>query len=105
MISIFKAHVIEDERQREAALAVIAEREEYYQMLFAGASRPPEITVRYEGTRPLCIQIKFMPAGDKPVIIESQSYLGADAATKHAFKKLRRVAKNYFVKNKKRHRS
>lgn len=104
MIQVFKTHVIEDEKEREAALDVIAQREGYYCALFAGMPRPPEIAVRYEGARPLCIQIKFMPVGDKPVIITSQSYLSADAATKHAFKKLRRVAKNYFVKTKKRHR-
>jgi len=104
MIEVFKAKIIEDDDEREAAMAVIIEREVYYKTLFENASEAPRITVRYEGVRPLTIKIKFSPAFGRTIVIETYGYDAPSAVTKHAFKKLRRVAKNYFVKTKKRHR-
>ena len=104
MIRIFKAKIIEDEEVREAALAVIAEREGYYKTLFADAKKMPKITVKYEGARPLMVQINFLPADGRMIVISTTGYGTADSVTKHAFKKLRRVAKNYFIKTKKSHR-
>ena len=104
MIDVLGAQKIVDEEERRAALAVVAQRAAYYAQLFAEGGACPRITLQYEGVRPLRIRIKFMPPGAPPVIIDAQSYARADAATKYALKKLRRVAKNYFVKTKKRHR-
>ncbi len=100
MIDVIKAQNIEDEKEREEALAVIAARDAYYERLFAGAKHKPRITLRYEGGRPLQIHVKFMPPSGAPVVISVDSYLDAVAATKYALKKLRRVAKNYFIKQK-----
>ena len=106
MIEIFKAKIIEDEDEREAALAVITEREAYYTELFKNESRPPRIKVTYEGTSPLTVRILFFSTNNgKTVAVDTSGYGTASAVTKHAFKKLRRVAKNHFVKIKKSHRN
>ena len=104
MIEVFKAKVIEDEKEREAAMEVIQEREIYYKELFANEARPPRIKVTYEGNNPLIVRILFAPVKGKATVVNESGYGTADAVTKHAFKKLRRRAKNYFVKMKKRHR-
>lgn len=104
MIEVFKLQLIEDDIERAKTLAVIVEREAYYEELFINTTRPPRITVRFEGTNPWQIRISFFPRDGRAVIIDTQGYNTADAVTKHAFKKLRRTAKNYFVKTKKRHR-
>ncbi len=104
MIEVIRLDHIEDETERAATAAVIAQRREYYERLFANSAHPPTITVRYDGRRPLEVRITFSPHNRPPVTITVPSYQTADAATKHAFKKLRRVAKNYFVKTKTRHR-
>ncbi|MEN8252269.1 MAG: hypothetical protein ABFQ53_01680 [Patescibacteria group bacterium] len=105
MIEVFRIGVIEDEKEREAALAVIEEREDYYKKLFENDSRPPRIKVTFEGKNPLTVRILFAPAKGKVVVVNESGYGKADAVTKHAFKKLRRVAKNHFVKTKKQHRN
>ena len=105
MIEIFRAKVIEDEKEREAAMEVIAERESYYVELFAQESRPPRIKVTYEGSVPLTVRILFSPVKGKTVVVQESGYGTAAAVTKHAFKKLRRRAKNHFVKTKRRHRN
>jgi len=104
MIEIFRAKIIEDEKEREAAMEVIAERESYYVELFAHEAHPPHIKVTYEGTNPLTVRILFAPTNGKAVVVNENGYGTADAVTKHAFKKLRRRAKNHFVKTKNRHR-
>lgn len=104
MIAIEKEKIIEDEKMRETVLAVIAEREEYYMNLFDSAPLKPRITVRFENLQPFRLRITFAPAATKPVMIDVEGYTTPDVVTKHAFKKLRRTAKNYFVKNKQRHR-
>ncbi|XLQ19573.1 MAG: hypothetical protein ACKUBY_03200 [Candidatus Moraniibacteriota bacterium] len=103
MIEVFRAKIIEDEKEREAALEVIAERENYYVELFANDARKPRITVKYEGASPLTVRILFSPPSGKTVVVNESGYGTADSVTKHAFKKLRRLAKNHFVKMKKRH--
>ncbi len=105
MIEIFRAKVIEDEKEREAAMEVVAERESYYVELFAQESRPPRIKVTYEGVTPLTVRILFSPVNGKTIVVQESGYGTAAAVTKHAFKKLRRRAKNHFVKMKNRHRS
>ena len=104
MIEVFRAKIIEDDDEREAAMAVIAEREGYYRELFANESRPPRIKITFEGNNPLTVRILFSPVNGRVIVVNESSYSKADAAMKHAFKKLRRVAKNHFVKNKQRHR-
>jgi hypothetical protein len=104
MIEVFKLKVIEDEKEQEAVLDVIEERENYYRELFVNDSRPPRIKVTFEGNNPLTIRILFSPPKGKAVVVNESGYGKPDAVTKHAFKKLRRVAKNHFVKTKKRHR-
>lgn len=104
MIEVFRAKLIEDEKERESAMEVIAEREAYYVELFAHESRPPRIKVTYEGSNPLTVRILFAPVNGKTVVVNESGYGTADAVTKHAFKKLRRRAKNHFVKTKNRHR-
>ncbi len=100
MIVVQKAKMIEDEKVREKVLAVIDEREQYYQDLF-GAGQMPEITVRFENLQPFRLRITFRPPGKPPVRIDIEGFTAPDVVTKHAFKKLRRVAKNYFDKEKK----
>lgn len=104
MIEVFKLKIIEDDHDRAATLAVIIERETYYETLFEHTHHPPRISVRYEGMRPWQIRITFLPVDGRAVVIDTQGYGSPDSVTKHAFKKLRRTAKNYFVKTKKRHR-
>ena len=104
MIEVFRLKVIEDEKEREAVMAVIDERESYYQDLFASDPRPPRIKITYEGNNPLTIRILFSPSKGRVVVVNESGYGTPAAVTKHAFKKLRRVAKNHFVKTKKRHR-
>ena len=105
MIEIFRAKVIKDEKEREAVLEIIEEREIYYKELFAQEVHPPRIRVTFEGNTPLTVRILFSPAKGKSVVINESGYGSADALTKHAFKKLRRRAKNHFVKMKNSHRS
>ncbi len=102
MIEVHGMQVIEDEKEREAARAVIDERLPYYEKLFSREPRP-HMTLRYESQRPLVIRMKFTPPGKSPKVIVVESYSSADAATKYALKKMRRVAKNYFLKTKPRH--
>ncbi len=104
MIEVFRAKLIEDEKEREAAMDVIEERESYYVELFAQESHPPRIKVTYEGMNPLTVRILFSPVNGKAIVINESGYGTADAVTKHAFKKLRRKAKNHFTKTKNRHR-
>ncbi len=104
MITIQKEKIIEDEKMRDTVCAVISEREEYYKTLFASAREQPQIIVRFENFQPFRLRITFKPCGEKPIMIDTQGYTAPDIVTKHAFKKLRRVAKNYFTKKKKRHR-
>ncbi len=104
MISVFRLKIVEDEKEREAVLDVIAGREEYYVNLFKNLKTPPKIAVKFEGNKPLTIRIIFDPVDGRRVAIDTQGYGTADSVMKHAFKKLRRVAKNHFVKVKKRHR-
>ncbi len=94
--------MIADEKERAAALAVIDARRVYYEKLFGGDNATVDIRVRYEGVRPLCIQIQFVPVGAPPVVINVSSYKDAVSATKYALMKLRRVAKNYFTKTRRR---
>ena len=101
MIEVFKTGVIKDDVEREEALAVIDERREYYERLFAHTSQSPRISVRFEGARPLIVRIMFVPASGQVAVIDTPSYQSPAAAVKHAFKKLRRVAKNHFEKAKK----
>jgi hypothetical protein len=105
MIEVFKINIIEDEKERETAMAVIEEREIYYKELFANETHSPRIRVTYEGNNPLTVRILFSPSKGKTVVVNESGYGTADAVTKHAFKKLRRIAKNHFVKTKKRHRN
>ena len=103
MIEVFRAKIIEDEKEREAAIEVIEEREEYYKKLFANETHPPRIKVTYEGNSPLTVRILFAPINGKVVVVNGSGYSSADSVTKHAFKKLRRVAKNHFTKAKNHH--
>ncbi len=105
MIEVFKTGVIVDESEREEALAVIDERREYYERLFAHSDRKPRIKVSFQGVRPMTVRIMFTPASGQVAVIDTPSYQSAPAAVKHAFKKLRRVAKNYFDKVKKNSRN
>jgi len=104
MITVRGIHTITDEKERLSVLACIKERETYYLTLFANAKRPPKITLTFGGTNPRTIRITFNPPDARYVAIDAQGYGDTTALTKYAFKKLRRVAKNYFVKNKRRHR-
>ena len=101
MIEISKLKVVDSEEEREAVLRVITERENYYRELFKNDPSLPRIKVTYEGARPLLIRILFAPARGKVVVVHQSGYGSADSVTKHAFKKLRRVAKNHFIKHKK----
>jgi hypothetical protein len=105
MIEVFKLKVVGDEDDQKAVLKVIAERENYYRELFKNEPTLPRIKITYEGTRPLSIRILFAPARGKVVVVNQSGYGTASAVTKHAFKKLRRVAKNHFIKVKLRHRN
>jgi hypothetical protein len=105
MIEVFKLKVVGNEDDQEAVLKVIAERENYYRELFKNEPTLPRIRVTYEGARPLVIRILFAPARGKVVVVNQSGYGTADSVTKHAFKKLRRVAKNHFIKVKLRHRN
>lgn len=104
MIVVQKEKIIEDEKMREIVLALISEREVYYKTLFDSVARPPRITVRFENLQPFRLRITFQPSGEAPVMIDTEGFTAPDVVTKHAFKKLRRTAKNHFVKNKRRHR-
>lgn len=104
MIEIFKTNVIESEEEREAAIEVIVKKEAYYTELFKSEKRPFKIKVRYEGKSPLVVRILFTPPNGKIVAIDTSGYGKADSVTKHAFKKLRRVAKNHFIKAKNKQR-
>ncbi len=104
MIHIFKLKNIEDEKERDAVVNLILQKEHYYKTLFKNSKNLPKITIKFEGTKPLTIRIIFDPITDRRVIIDVDGYTSADALTKYAFKKLRRVAKNYFVKTKKRYK-
>ncbi len=104
MIEIFRANIIKNKKEYTDAMKVIAERESYYVKLFAQESCPPRIKITYEGASPLTVRILFSPVNGKTIVVQENSYGTADAVTKHAFKKLRRRAKNHFIKVKKQHR-
>jgi len=101
MITIQKAGIIEDEKVREAVFAVIEEREMYYINLFGTGPDAPDITVKFENLQPFRLRITFKPRGKAPVHIDIEGFTTPEIVTKHAFKKLRRVAKNHFTKQKK----
>jgi|GEM_PF-3321640 len=105
MIGVQKIHIFDDEKLEEALLDVIAEREVYYKELFSSVTHPPEITVKFERVRPFSVRITFRPWREKPVMLDTDSYSEPVVGLKHAFKKLRRTAKNHYVKNKRSHRS
>ncbi len=104
MIEVQKIKVISDPKMRVLLEEIIEEREGFYRELFVGGA-VPRIVLSFENEQPFRMRIAFYPAGDKPKMIDVQSYATPDVGLKHGFKKLRRVAKNYFVKNKKRHRN
>ncbi len=104
MINVFKLKIVEDEKEQQAVLDVIASREEYYINLFKNSNTFPKITVKFEGNKPLTVRIIFDPSDGKRIAIDTKGYGKADSVTKYAFKKLRRVAKKHFVKTKKKHR-
>ncbi len=105
MINIQKIHIFEDEKLQQLLRDVIAERELYYTELFSSVAQPPEITVKFERVRPFCVRIIFRPWRERPVMLDTDSYSEPVVGLKHAFKKLRRTAKNHYVKNKRSHRS
>lgn len=99
MIEIQKIKIIEDEKMRAEVESIICERELYYQELFSGGTLP-RIVIRFENLAPFRARIIFHPRGEKPVMIDVESYSLPDVAVKHGFKKLRRTAKNYYIKRK-----
>ncbi len=101
-LSVHKISVVADEKERAAVLAVIDARRVYYEKLFGGDNATVDIRIRYEGAYPLRIQIQFVPVGAPPVVINVSSYKDAVSATKYALMKLRRVARHYFIKSRRR---
>lgn len=104
MIEIQKIKIVEDEKMCEMLRGIIDERVGYYEDLFSEDSLRPRIVVQLENLEPFRMRIVFHPRGEKPKMIDIDSYSAPDVALKHGLKKLRRVAKNYYIKNKKRHR-